>query len=213
MDVVLVANGPFEDVDGPRLRAAFFGGGAAIGVDGGARTLLRLGLTPTHVTGDFDSLSPGELAALAEAGVKIVPTPDQEFTDLDKALSYAFETLGAHRASVFGATGGRLDHLYSALSALVKHGKTRDVRLIDRVGEVFLAGGSVRLDGDDLIGRTVSLLAMGRVDGIKTAGLRWPLTDESLAPGERDGTLNEVIRSPVEISHRSGDLLIYLHHG
>jgi thiamine pyrophosphokinase len=212
MKAVLVANGPFDDICSMRLRDAVGSSELVIGIDGGTRTLTRLGLTPTHVTGDFDSLSQEERDDLESLGVRIVPTPDQDFTDLDKALRFAFEELGATGATVFGATGGRLDHLYSVLSVLIKYARTRDVTLVDRVGEVFLARGSLELRGADLVGRTLSLLALGPAEGVKTTGVAWPLTAERLAPGERDGTLNVVTEETVTISCASGDLLVYLHH-
>ena len=212
MRVVLVANGPFEEVCPDRLRESVASAGFVVGIDGGTRTLNRLGLTPTHVTGDFDSLRQEERDALAEQGVEIVPTPDQDFTDLDKALRFAFEELGATDAKVFGATGGRLDHLYSVLSVLIQHARTRNVTLVDRVGEVFLVRGATELRGAELVGRTLSLLALGPVEGIITTGVAWPLTGERLAPGERDGTLNVVTEETVTISCASGDLLVYLHH-
>ena len=212
MKAVLVANGPFEEVCPVRLREAAALADLVIGIDGGARTLTRLGLTPTHVTGDFDSLGLEERDALESCGAVLVPTPDQDFTDLDKALRFAFEELKAVEAVVFGATGGRLDHLYSVLSVLIKHAQARDITVVDRVGKVFLVRGALRLTGDDLAGRTLSLMALGPVEGVTTTGVLWPLSDDRLAPGERDGTLNVVVSTTVTISRASGDLLVFLHH-
>lgn len=209
---ILVANGALDDDAAGRLRAALAETHTLVGIDGGCRHLLRLGIAPQIVTGDFDSLSVGERELLAGQGARLVETPDQNYTDLDKALAFARGTLGATRLRVFGATGGRLDHLYSVLSTLVKHGRGADVRLVDGLGETFLVDGACTLTGDDLPGRTLSLMAMGPVEGIVATGLRWPLDDESLAPGRRDGTLNEVVASVVTLSARSGDLLALLHH-
>jgi thiamine pyrophosphokinase len=213
MHVVLVANGPFEEIPWKRLTAAAPAAAAVVGIDGGARSLLRLGLDPTHVTGDFDSLTEEERVGLAARGSQIIPTPDQDYTDLDKALRFVFEELDATSAHIYGATGGRLDHLYSVLSALIKYGRERDVRLVDTVGETFYLRGSLELIGPDLPGRTLSLLALGPVEGVTTTGLRWPLANESLAPGVRDGTLNEVTAETVTLSCTTGDLLVLLHHG
>ena len=212
MNVVLVANGPFEEICPERLQKSVTDAGATIGIDGGTRTLTRLGLSPTHVTGDFDSLRADELAELRANGAVIVPTPDQDYTDLDKALRFAFEELGAASATVFGATGGRLDHLYSVLSVLIKYGRRHNVRLIDRIGVLFPIREPVTMAGADLVGRTLSLMALGPVVGVTTTGVAWPLTGERLAPGERDGTLNVVTEETVTISCASGDLLVYLHH-
>lgn len=215
MKAVLVANGPLTEAAAGRLVDDARTAGILIGIDGGARHLRALGLRPDYVTGDFDSLSERERTQLADQGVVLVPTPDQEYTDLDKALVYTIETLGASEIRIHAATGGRLDHLYSVLSALVKHGRRPDtyVRLIDDVGETWLAARPIEtLAGADLPGRTLSLMALGPVGGITMKGVRWRLTDESLAPGVRDGTLNVVIAETVSLSHESGDLLVLLHH-
>ncbi len=144
-------------------------------MDGGAARLHALGLIPHLVTGDFDSLSGEAKEALAAAGAQIVPTPDQNYTDLDKALGYSIEVLGACTIYVFGATGGRLDHTYSALSAVLKYGRRADVRLVDEVGETWLLHGEATLNGPGLAGRILSLMAFGVVTDIRTEGLRWPL--------------------------------------
>jgi thiamine pyrophosphokinase len=210
---VLVANGVLSPDAVPFLRAAIADADLIIGVDGGTQHLLGLDLLPHVVTGDFDSLDAAYRDGLASRGVHILPTPDQEYTDLDKALSVAIETFDAATLRIFAATSGRLDHIYSNLSAVLKQGRRADVRLVDEVGETWVVEGPLTLTGPDLPSRTLSLLAFGPVHGITTTGLRWPLTDESLAPGIRDGTLNEVIAETVTIRHTSGDLLVMLHHG
>lgn len=212
---ILVAGGPLEKAEAARLADAVTltrqSGGRVIGVDGGAYHLLRLGTLPDIVTGDFDSLDAADRDDLARRGVRIVPTPDQDYTDLDKSLAFV-QSEGASHIRVYAATGGRLDHVFSVLSAVVKHGRAADVRLVDAVGETWLLNGAQTLSGPDLPGRTLSLIALGRVTGVVTTGVRWPLTGEDLAPGVRDGTLNEIVAETVLLRAASGDLLINLHH-
>ena len=211
---ILAAGGPLSPAEAECLRSALAAnpGALRVGIDSGARHLLRVGKLPDVVTGDFDSLTLAEREALASQGVEIVPTPDQDYTDFDKALRYVRDVRGAKRIQVFAATGGRLDHTYSVLSALIKHGQHGDIRLVDAVGETWYVCGKVTLNGSDLPGRTLSLMAFGTVNGITTTGVRWPLTGESLAPGVRDGTLNEIIADTVTIEVREGNLLVQLHH-
>ncbi len=195
-----------------------------IGVDGGARHLRALGIWPNVVTGDFDSLTPDELEEFKAHGADIVPTPDQDYTDLDKTIQWVLNK-DAEKAVpilrgvyVYGGTGGRLDHQYSVLSTLIKHGRHPGVVvfLVDDVGVTWLPrpdADFVDLRGnDDLRGRTVSLMAFGTVTGITLTGVRWPLKNETLAPGVRDGTLNEINDAKVTLKVKSGDLLVMLHH-
>lgn len=215
-DVILVANGALAPGAEARLRhAASRPDAFVVAVDGGGRHLLRMGIGPHWVTGDFDSLTEPERALLQARGARIVPTPDQERTDLDKAIDVVRAERGARHVEVHAATGGRMDHLYSVLSTLVRHGKDIDVRLVDDIGETFVvAGGSDErvLRGDDLPGRTISLMALGPVDGVETRGLRWPLHGEALEPGVRDGTLNVAVAEEVGIRVEHGSLLVLVHH-
>lgn len=211
--VVAVANGALGDGAASRLRQATDNSETVlVAVDGGGRHLLRLGIDPNFVTGDFDSLSEPERTLLSARGATLVPTPDQDYTDLDKALAWIRTTLAPETITVFGATGGRLDHLYSVLSTLVRHGSGTDIRLVDEIGETFVVAGERIWEGDDLPGRTVSLMALGPVENVVTRGLRWPLHGETLAPGVRDGTLNVVDAPRFSVSAGSGTLIVLLHH-
>ncbi len=211
---ILVAGGPLSPAEADLLRATLeqYSEALVVGIDSGARHLLRVGRRPDVVTGDFDSLGREERESLAAQGAEIVPTPDQDYTDLDKALTYVRERHDTARIRVFAATGGRLDHTYSVLSALIKHTAGADVRLVDAVGETWCVRGKVTLSAPDLPGRTLSLMAFGPVHDITTTGVRWPLAGESLEPGIRDGTLNEVTLEAVTIEVGEGNLLIQLHH-
>ena len=209
---VLMANGDFSPAALPYLQTLLEAGAILVGVDGGARRLRSFGFVPDYVTGDFDSLTEAERIDLAERGARIIPTPDQDFTDLDKALAFVTETLGIQTVRVFGASAGRLDHVYSNLSALLKYGKAGEVRLVDEWGETRPVPHPLTLSGDDLPGRTLSLIALGPVHGVTTTGVEWPLSSETLAPGVRDGTLNRVTARTVTVEAKSGDLLLMLHH-
>jgi thiamine pyrophosphokinase len=122
------------------------------------------------------------------------------------------DDLGVRELRIFAATVGRLDHIYSALSTLIKHGRHADVRLVDDIGETWLIDNELDLVGADLPGRVLSLLAFGAVSGITTTGVNWPLDGESLAPGVRDGTLNRIIAERVTVRVAEGDLLVMVHH-
>jgi thiamine pyrophosphokinase len=209
---VLVANGVLSRNAVRFLQAAVADAEVVIGVDGGTRHLLALDLLPHVVTGDFDSLTATERRSLEEQGVRLMPTPDQEYTDLDKAISIAVHVFRAETIAIFAATAGRLDHIYSNLSAILKHAHIAEISLVDEIAETRPIIRPVTLHGADLPGRTLSLMAFGPVRGVTTTGVRWSLTDETLAPGLRDGTLNEITEETVTIRHTSGHLLLMLHH-
>ena len=218
---LLVAGGPLPFAQAELLRAEIATRHetdglqtALVGVDGGAAHLVSLQVRPDFVTGDFDSLPVALRETLAAQGARIVPTPDQDYTDLDKALTFARDTLGAGDIQIWAATGGRIDHAYSVLSAVLKHGRGPNaphIRLCDEWGETRpVPAEGVHLQGADLPGRILSLITLGIVAGITTTGVEWPLESETLAPGVRDGTLNRITSETVTVSHQSGDSLLFI---
>jgi thiamine pyrophosphokinase len=48
------------------------------------------------------------------------------------------------------------------------------------------------------------------VEGITTKGLKYPLKEDFLENGVRDGSSNENIEEQFSISHKSGALLLYV---
>jgi thiamine pyrophosphokinase len=212
MRAIFVGNAPLQKAAGMRLHEHITKKTRIFGVDGGARSLLKIHVLPNYVCGDFDSLNYAERNELMQLGSWLIATPDQDYTDLDKAIQVGIETYGVTEAFVFGATGGRLDHTYSSFSTLIKYGSKIHLTLIDEIAEYSLVGASWERSGETLPGRTLSLLAFGKVSGITLLGAEWPLTDEALEPGVRDGTLNKITETTVSIQKRSGDLIAMLHH-
>lgn len=178
--------------------------------------LASLDIVPHLVTGDFDSLTRADLSRFEAQGVTVIPTPDQDYTDLDKALTHLRETAGGLPIEIHGAVGGRLDHTYSVLSAVLKHGvfDWADIRLVDSVGETRpVRNSELVVQGHRLPGRVLSLITVGIVREVTLTGTRWPLSDATLAPGVRDGTLNEITDTTVVVRcEKYAPLLVHIHH-
>ncbi|MCS6846247.1 MAG: thiamine diphosphokinase [Anaerolineae bacterium] len=221
MRIVIIANG---DPPAQEEVARWLDGGATlICADGGARTALALGLAPAHVIGDFDSLSEDDLRELERRGAQLHRYPARkDETDLELALLFAARSARVGERVeiiVLGARGGRLDHelanmLLLAMPALkcadvsLAHGRER-VFLIDardRPAQLVLRGSA---------GDTVSLLPFGGdAHGIRTAGLEYPLHDESLFVGPARGVSNVMLGEAATVSLRQGMLLcVVIHHG
>jgi len=120
------------------------------GIDGGTRHFLRHQIIPTLVTGDFDSLSPDERAYLLASGTDVIHTPDQDYTDLEKALTIATSRHPKAEITIFGGTGGRLDHQHSVLSTLTSFGRRHRIQLVDSHGTTFHAQSGLILNDDAL---------------------------------------------------------------
>ncbi|MCD2256226.1 thiamine diphosphokinase [Lactobacillus sp. CC-MHH1034] len=82
-----------------------------IGVDRGTLFLLKMGIQPKISVGDYDSLSASELD-LVKAHIQDIyyEKPEKDDTDSELGLKLALEKLHADSVTIYGATGGRLDH-------------------------------------------------------------------------------------------------------
>ncbi|MCG0554512.1 thiamine diphosphokinase [Lactiplantibacillus plantarum] len=120
--------------------------GPWVGVDRGALRLVKRGIQPVMVVGDFDSIDAAELQTVKDALVgAIVVKPDQDHTDTQLAIKSIFEQLQPDEVHLYGATGGRLDHLLANMWLVldpVFRQWAPQIKLIDKQNSVrfFLPG-------------------------------------------------------------------------
>ena len=181
-----------------------------IAADGGARIAQHFDLSVHVVVGDMDSLSQQELDALIAQGADVHRhPPEKDYNDLELALRYTAETIGADWIRIIGGIGDRLDQTLANVYLLalpVLEG--RDVRIVAGNQETFL----LKPGTHPIIGRandTISLIPIDRqVDGIRTEGLYYPLCDESLFLGASRGISNVMSEDVARITIRQGRLLL-----
>jgi thiamine pyrophosphokinase len=191
--------------------------GLVLAADGGARLAAPLGLAIDRWVGDGDSLSSLEIERLRAAGVPVdLVAADKDESDAELALIAALRA-GATDLTILGALGGpRLDHALANVALLAHPALAgRTARLLDATTRVSVVTGSGEgrrsktLAFAGRIGDVVSLLPLSpRVDGIVTAGLRYPLRDEALELGPARGLSNVRTESTATISVREGRLLV-----
>ncbi len=180
-----------------------------IGVDGGTDVLVKLGLHPSIIIGDLDSISAGVLEEAKAKGALIEQHPrDKDQTDLELSLTYAV-THGALEIVFIGALGGRIDHTLGNLFLLTKpelrgiavslfDGETR-ATLVEPHRPITLRGAP---------GDTLSLLPLTpRVQGANLGGVNWPLVKEELAQNSSRTLSNRFIAATADISISAGLLL------
>jgi thiamine pyrophosphokinase len=178
--------------------------------DGGVHNARRLGVQPSVVIGDLDSLDPAERERLQRQGVPfdIHPVAKDE-TDLELALLWCVRK-GAQRIIIAGASGGRPDH---ALANLLLLADVRlhdiDVCLLERDWEVRVARRSLAMTGHG--GDTLSLIPLSaEVTGVWTEGLAYPLRGETLYLGPARGVSNEMVGDTAQVRFDQG-LLVVMH--
>lgn len=179
-----------------------------LAADGGANHLARVGLAPAAVVGDMDSILPAVRAWLGEG--RLVVRADQERTDLDKTLAYAFDERGVQRVTVLAATGGRLDHAMENLALLARWAPRGELVLEAEDARIVPVRGPASLDTTP--GQTVSLVPVGRCERVWSAGLHWELAGEPLDLLARTGVSNRAEGARIELRVEGGVLLVFLQH-
>jgi thiamine pyrophosphokinase len=188
-----------------------------IAADGGYARALGLGLAPSMLVGDLDSVDPA-LAEAAEAGGVVVRrvARDKDESDAELALLAAVEA-GVRRITVLGAFGGRrLDHALANLWLLAHPAlAATPVVLLDARARVSLLtapgpdGAHVTRPLPGALGGLVTLLPFaGDATGVTTHGLRYPLRDEPLRTGPARGLSNVRVLADAAVTLRAGRLLV-----
>lgn len=213
---VIVAAGIVDESALARLSVAPSDGSRPriIAADGGAARCLAAGLRPDVVVGDLDSLPEKAEQLLRAEGVEVRrASRDKDESDLELCLLLTRE-LGMRHVTVLGAMGlVRPEHTLANLLLLADprfshlglvlegHGsRTWRIGEADGPGEAVIEGQA---------GDLVSLLPLDpRVEGVRTAGLRFPLDDQDLALGPARGLSNELHADRGRVTTRRGRLVI-----
>lgn len=202
MRAIIFVNGDLPNPDAARklLRDEDY----IVAADGGTRHALKLGLLPSVIIGDLDSLGSVNLPA----SIETLQFPvDKDETDLELALLYAREH-GFDEILLIGALGGRIDQTLGNLSLLSDPAWDGvDVRIDDGAEEVFFARKQAQIQGR--IGEVVSLIPWrGDVRIARTEGLRWSLRNEILFAHQTRGISNELTAENAHVEIEDGLLLI-----
>lgn len=167
-----------------------------------------LGIIPDLIVGDFDSTSKEDLEYFKEKGIEIETfDPHKNETDTELAILRAMEK-GATEVVIYGGLGSRLDHslanvhlLYKLLKANIKG------KLMNPNNIVYLAQNYMKVSGEK--GDLLSLIPFaGRVTGVTTKNLEYPLKDAIIDIGTSLGVSNVFLEEDVEIWMEKGLLII-----
>ncbi|UMB62066.1 thiamine diphosphokinase [Lutibacter sp. A80] len=170
-------------------------------IDGAYNYFESNNITPDLVTGDFDSIES------IPTSIEVIKTPNQEFTDFEKALQILKHREFTH-IDVYGGSGKEHDHFLGNISTALQWKIGLSISFFDNFGKYFFIENSILLT--NVIGKNISLIPFPTASGIETKGLMYPLKNESLTFGERIGTRNKAIEDSVFIAFEKGELLVYI---
>lgn len=222
LDYLIVANGPFL----PReilIEAAL--NRKIIALDGAATQLAKLGIKPHVILGDFDSIDDegkklwGITATFSEItneskpypgknGVTIVPSKDQNLTDLTKAIRYC-DQQGAKSIDIVCAVGtDRMDFTIGNIRTLRgEYRKERIIRLhTDTQTLIFVADNKTFIEGD--IGDYCGIVSFPSAS-FTSQGLEYNGTNYLLKFGFTDSICNRLQQTRAEIIIQGEALIIH----
>ena len=177
-------------------------------LDGALDRVLGLGIKIDVILGDFDHKDP-EAIRRSQYPVKVVHTPDQTYTDLEKAILYLVQE-GFPAANIVWATGRRADHTLVNISLLPKYADRISLKIIDDYSCIFpILPLPHKFTKWYRKGTVISLMPLGITTGITTRNLLYPLHRETLHLGYRNGSSNEAAADgDVHVEYEEGTLLI-----
>lgn len=206
MHALIIANGTLPQPDFVRGLVKF--ANLVVCADGGANHAMELGVKPDIILGDFDSILPETRRHFTS--IEQLHVDDQNNTDLEKAVEYCLSR-HATSADIVGASGARIDHTVIGLGIFKKYGEKIHLRMLDTLGELTLIQKEIHLPTHE--SEVFSLIPLDTCTGVTTKNLKYPLTNETLSPGVRDGLGNMATSGDITITVADGALLLYRFHG
>lgn len=175
--------------------------------DGGADTLIKSGIQPNLVAGDFDSSKNYKQIK----GVEIITlSVKKDDTDTMYCVRYALNK-GFKNFLFLGSTGGRIDHTLANLSILLFLKKNGAFGIIsDEYSDVFLLeSGNNEFKG--LKGKTVSVMPFACESVcLSYSGMSYPLNRTTVTTDYPFSISNVASQDNVTITLHSGTALLVL---
>ncbi len=181
-----------------------------IATDGAAKYAREMNFTPTIIIGDLDSIDEETRTYYNGSSTTIIHETTQYSTDFEKALDHCIAEYEIGSVCVLGIHGKQTDHLMTNFSVLLRYSKKiPTIKAYDATLEhYFLHEGKLITTIEKSEKTKISLTPLPIAFGVRTEGLFYPITNEDMTFGEREGLSNILSTSPATITIASGALLI-----
>lgn len=183
-----------------------------IAADAGLQNIIRHGLVPDIILGDFDSLDRDIEYYCIKKGTEILRFPiEKDDTDMMLAVKEGLKR-GFTFFELYGGTGGkRVDHLLANIQTLVYLSHRGATGRLYGKGYLITAITDSRIDLVARIGATISVFAQGgTAEDVTISGTKYTLTNETLQPDFPLGVSNEARSENVVIEVKRGTLVVVL---
>lgn len=204
MSTVILANGRFPTHHIPL--GVLHEAKQIICCDGAVNHIESIGLEPTAIVGDLDSVSRIQKEIFAD---RLYFNPSQETNDLTKAITWCKER-GITKVYILAGTGKRDDHTLGNIGLLTKYLRMGvEVEFLSDYGTMVPLLKSSRLES--FTGQQVSIFSFNNSTRITTRNLKYPIENKTL-PEPWMGTLNMSLGSWFELEFDTGPLIVFRGH-
>lgn len=164
--------------------------GKTIALDGAANYLREIGLKPDFLIGDMDSLSKEDKESFERSGAKILFEPDQNLTDLEKAIIFC-DNRSAKNIEILNALGGRNDHSLANVSFLKKYySDKRKITLFGKEDKLeFVKNKKIKAKGKP--GSRIAFLGFFEAQ-ISSFGLKYEMRNFKIKLGYKESVCNSL---------------------
>ena len=181
-------------------------------VDGALAKMEELGISPTHIVGDFDTVSP-EVLEKYEKDSSIVlerHRPQKDETDTQLAISLMLSA-GAQDITIIGALGNRMDHAIANIGLMyLAHQKGIPCRIVDSRNRITLVEKKAVFHKKEMFGKYISFYPLtGTARGLSLTGFLYPLSGRDIFFGSSLCISNELACEEGVLSLEEGILICF----
>jgi thiamine pyrophosphokinase len=181
-------------------------GNKIIVLDGAANYTKSLSLVPDIILGDLDSITTTTSNYYRKQHVKFVITPDQNFTDLEKAIHYCDQHL-ATLIVITWALGKRTDHLLGNIGFLKKYyNPSRKIAIITPTEIItYMVDNELTINGKK--NQNVAIIGYPKCTAT-SHGLKYELNNTELELGKTESICNQLRTTKATLSIQGNAIII-----
>lgn len=215
MKAIALLGGPKEDWPqslAAKIKKAQKKGTLIMASDRGSLFLLELGIVPDVALGDYDSLSYIERQKV-EKEVKDMrySNPIKDFTDSEMLFYAAFIDYKVDDLTVYGATGGRLDHFFVNMYAILKAPFNRfkeQIKFIDKQNIICFFGNGKHTIAYNPDYKYLGIGALTAVRDLSIKNAKYNLEPINLSVPTMYSSNEYLNKQAIEISCTVGTLIV-----
>jgi len=181
-----------------------------IASDGGVKHVLKLGLVPQIIIGDFDSISRSLQKKLKNKKIEQIKySVKKDKSDFELAIDLCLKRK-FQEIIIIGILGDRIDHMIANIFLIAKiqtQNPKIKIKIFEGKNEIFILNNEIIITGK--IGDEISIIPVSdKLEGIITEGLEYRLKNEELMFGSTRGISNVMKKTSIKILIKKGVALV-----